>query len=416
MVGHRGGVVRAMVGLAVVGLAVSSIRDQTASATTDTAASPIPFGDAGFFGSMGGQQLAAPVVAMDATPDGGGYWLVGADGGVFTFGDAHFYGSAANLHLGAPIVAMDATPDGGGYWLVGADGGVFTFGDAHLYGSARGKSLTVPTVAMGATPDGRGYWLVGADGGVLTFGDAHFYGSAGGQNLAVPIIAMAASPDGGGYWLLPTGPPSSRTSPSATVIRTLFDVAGYHVGQEVVALTFDDGPSPTYTPQILRILTADHVPASFSIIGRQGAADTGILGQEAADGFALVNHTWDHVNLAALPAAEWPAEVDRTDTLLAGALGHPVRCLRPPYGDAGPAVVNGLAQRGLAELLWSIDPSDYLRPGATTIASRVLSALRPGAIILLHDGGGDRSQTVAALPTIISGIQTAGYRIVPVCT
>jgi peptidoglycan-N-acetylglucosamine deacetylase len=250
---------------------------------------------------------------------------------------------------------------------------------------------------------------------VFTFGDARFFGSAGGQRLAVPITAMAATPDGGGYWLLPAGPPPAPATPSGTVIRTLYDVPGYHVGQKVVALTFDDGPSATYTPQILRIL-AGHHPASFSIVGRQGAAEAGILDQEAADGFGLVNHTWDHVNLATLPLGDWPAEVDRTDTLLAGALGHPAACLRPPYGDTGPAVVDGLARRGLAELLWSIDPSDYLQPGAATIASRVQSALRPGAIILLHDGGGDRSQTVAALPMIIPGIQTAGYHIVPVCT
>jgi hypothetical protein len=75
---------------------------------------------------------------MAPTPDGGGYWLVASDGGVFTFGDATFYGSAGNLHLVAPVVGMSATGDSGGYWLVGGDGGIFTFGDAAFYGSGAG--------------------------------------------------------------------------------------------------------------------------------------------------------------------------------------------------------------------------------------------------------------------------------------
>jgi peptidoglycan-N-acetylglucosamine deacetylase len=273
-------------------------------------------------------------------------------------------------------------------------------------------------VAMAATADGGGYWLVGADGGVFTFGDARFFGSAGAEDLAAPIAAVVSTPDGAGYWLLPASPAprSASTVQPGTVIGSLFDLASYHAGQKVVALTFDDGPDPSYTPQIIQILSVDGVPASFSIVGRLGAAYPNLLRQEATDGFGLVNHTWDHVDLAAIPSADWATEVDRTDTLLAGALGHPVRCLRPPYGDTGPAVVNALARRGLAELLWNIDPSDYLRPGADPIATRVLSALKPGGIIVLHDGGGDRSQTVAALPMIITGIQAAGYRIVPVCT
>jgi ribosomal protein L24E len=81
---------------------------------------------------------------MAATPDGHGYWLVAADGGIFTFGDAHFYGSTGGIHLNQPIVGMAATPDGHGYWLVAADGGIFTFGDAHFYGSPRGHSPPTP--------------------------------------------------------------------------------------------------------------------------------------------------------------------------------------------------------------------------------------------------------------------------------
>ncbi len=160
------------------------------------------FGDATFFGSMGGQALNKPIVGMAATPDGGGYWEVAADGGIFTFGDATFFGSTGGLRLNQPVVGMAATPDGGGYWLVASDGGIFTFGDATFFGSTGGLRLNQPVVGMAATPDGGGYWLVASDGGIFSFGDATFFGSMGGQALNKPIVGMAATPDGGGYWLV----------------------------------------------------------------------------------------------------------------------------------------------------------------------------------------------------------------------
>ncbi len=160
------------------------------------------YGDARFHGSAGGLHLNRPVVGMAATPEGGGYWLVASDGGVLTYGDAHFYGSAGGLHLNTPIVGMAATPDGGGYWLVAADGGVFSYGDARFHGSAGGLHLNRPVVGMAATPDGGGYWLVAADGGIFRYGDATFDGSTGGLHLNKPVVGMAATPDGGGYWLV----------------------------------------------------------------------------------------------------------------------------------------------------------------------------------------------------------------------
>jgi hypothetical protein len=118
------------------------------------------------------------VVGMAATPDGGGYWEVGADGGIFSFGDAGFHGSMGGHPQNRPIVGMAATPDGAGYWEVGADGGIFSFGDARFFGSMGGHPLNRPIVGMAATPDGAGYWEVGADGGIFSFGDAPYQGSA----------------------------------------------------------------------------------------------------------------------------------------------------------------------------------------------------------------------------------------------
>ena len=185
-----------------------------------------------------------PVVAMASTADGGGYWLVASDGGVFSYGDAAFHGSTGGLTLAQPIVGMAADPATGGYWLVASDGGVFafgapvrrlaraaspstsrssawrrrrtaaatgssrrdggifSFGDAAFHGSEGGQPLNAPVVGMAATADGGGYWLVASDGGIFSFGDAAFHGSTGGLPLNAPVVGMAATGDGGGYWLV----------------------------------------------------------------------------------------------------------------------------------------------------------------------------------------------------------------------
>jgi ribosomal protein L24E len=158
-------------------------------------------GDAAFYGSTGNIHLNKPVVGMAATPDGKGYWFVASDGGIFTFGDAKFYGSLGAVHLNQPVVGMAATPDGKGYWLVAADGGIFAFGDAAFYGSTGNIHLNQPVVGMAPTPDGRGYWFVASDGGIFTFGDAKFFGSTGAVRLTRPITGMLPSPDGRGYLL-----------------------------------------------------------------------------------------------------------------------------------------------------------------------------------------------------------------------
>jgi len=155
---------------------------------------------AGFYGSMGGRALNAPIVGMADTPSSGGYWLVAADGGVFSFGDALYSGSTGGQHLNAPVVGMAAGR--AGYWLVAADGGVFSYGGAGFYGSMGGKHLNSPIVGMTATPDGGGYWLVAADGGVFAFGDALFHGSLGGTHLVRPIVGIESSQSGHGYWLV----------------------------------------------------------------------------------------------------------------------------------------------------------------------------------------------------------------------
>jgi hypothetical protein len=148
------------------------------------------------------------------TPVQPGYWIVGADGGVFSFGSAQFYGSAVNLKLQSPVVGIAPTPEGGGYWLVASDGGVFSFGDANFYGSIPGLGiapddstiphrLNAPIVGITPSHDGRGYFLVAADGGVFTFGDAKFEGSCPSHGgCSSGVAAMMTDGTGNGYWLV----------------------------------------------------------------------------------------------------------------------------------------------------------------------------------------------------------------------
>ncbi len=118
---------------------------------------------------------------MASLPNGSGYWLTDAAGGVSAHGNAVNYGSMAGHVLNAPVNHIVATPDGKGYWLVAADGGTFTFGDAGFYGSTGNIVLNAPVVDIAPTQTGKGYWLVASDGGIFSFGDAQFHGSMGGQ-------------------------------------------------------------------------------------------------------------------------------------------------------------------------------------------------------------------------------------------
>ena len=164
----------------------------------------VPFGDATWFGdgsSIHHRSESWPPYGsfieyfsgIASTPDGGGYWLVGIDGGVFAYGDAAFYGSMGAQHVIAPVDGIARTSDGHGYWLVSYDGGVFAFGDAQFSGSMGGKPLNALMIGIAGNPDGTGYWTAAQDGGVFAFGGAPFLGSMGDRVLARPVYGIAAS-------------------------------------------------------------------------------------------------------------------------------------------------------------------------------------------------------------------------------
>ena len=185
-------------------------------------------------------------------------------------------------------------------------------------------------------------------------------------------------------------------------------------GKRVIALTFDDGPSP-YTAQVLSVLEQYHVPATFFEVGYEVAATPQISRMVHDAGYPVQNHTWDHASLSTLPVSRYPFQIDQTQAAITAATGEAPNCVRPPYDAFNGTSLDQLGMRGLTTMSYSIDSSDYKRPGVGAIVNNVVGAAFPGAVAGLHDGGGDRSQTVAALPGIISGLEAKGYSFVSVC-
>ena len=204
----------------------------------------------------------------------------------------------------------------------------------------------------------------------------------------------------------PTRPPR-REQPRLPYGETMHTVDD---GPKVVALTIDDGPSPVYTPQILAILHRYGVTASFSMVGRNAAAFPGVAREVAAAGHMIVNHTWNHYNLGYMTTAAVQDEISRATDAIHTATGERPGMFRAPYGIWPPAVFRYCARAGLTPLAWSVDPSDWSRPGARTIVRDIVADTRTGSIILEHDGGGDRSQTVAALKIWLPRLLEAGYQ------
>ena len=180
-----------------------------------------------------------------------------------------------------------------------------------------------------------------------------------------------------------------------------------------IALSFDDGPG-TYTPKIVRLLARLHVPATFFAIGKWVRLYPQYITAEARAGDEVGDHTEDHFSLAAMTPAEQTAELQlRRAGDRGGGRAAPV-LMRPPYGAFDRATLKVLRQEKMLMVLWSVDTSDYELPGVQHIVDTALQDAQPGGIILMHDGGGNRSETLAALPRIIAGLQKRGYTLVTV--
>jgi peptidoglycan-N-acetylglucosamine deacetylase len=180
-----------------------------------------------------------------------------------------------------------------------------------------------------------------------------------------------------------------------------------------VALTFDDGPGQ-YTSQVMALLQFYRVPATFFSIGQQAIQFPSSLQEEVAGGNAIGNHTLTHPHLTTLSSSAIFQELKGAQEALFDAGGTRPTLFRPPYGEYNEQVLLAAGQLGLTVVTWSAAADDWNdpQPSADVIASRILSAAENGAIFLLHEGGGDRANTVASLPAIITGLQARGLRLV----
>jgi peptidoglycan/xylan/chitin deacetylase (PgdA/CDA1 family) len=226
---------------------------------------------------------------------------------------------------------------------------------------------------------------------------------------------VAASRPGNPMRSLPTGPARAvldRGQHSGRLMPVAFHPAAGSRGPLSVALTFDDGPWPHTTAQILAILVQHQAPATFFTVGRQVERYPELVRQELAAGMAFGSHSYGHPQpFDRLPAARIRDELTRGRRTLTPLGVHPVG-FRPPGGAASATILATAQRLGDRTVLWSVDPADW-QPGVSSdqLVWRVLAGVRPGAIVLLHDGGGDRSATVAALPAIIDGLRHLGLSL-----
>ena len=178
--------------------------------------------------------------------------------------------------------------------------------------------------------------------------------------------------------------------------------------EKVVALTFDDGPDPLYTGFVLDVLKAKNVKATFFILGDNAKHNPDLLKRICAEGHEVGNHGYSHSYMS----SQFIQELERTDEVVFQAIQQHTHFYRPPGGIISKSVIEGVKDKGYVLTLWSIDSKDWRNPGPTRIVQNVVKSSFPGAIILLHDGGEKREQTIQALSSIIEQLKQQGYRFV----
>lgn len=183
-------------------------------------------------------------------------------------------------------------------------------------------------------------------------------------------------------------------------------------GGKVVALTFDDGPWPGQTDRILTVLRQYKVRASFFMLGYLAKRNSGLAHRVAEDGHLVGNHTLGHRMLTQLSAEAVDDQIEQGEAAIEKGAGVSPTWFRPPGGNISPAVWSRVTRASLRVALWDVDPQDWRRPTPAQIKNNVVANVRPGSIVLLHDGGGNRESTIAALPQIIVALQARGYRFV----
>ncbi|MFI5937317.1 polysaccharide deacetylase family protein [Actinoplanes sp. NPDC051494] len=255
-------------------------------------------------------------------------------------------------------------------------------------------------------------------------------GTAGSIVAGALALGASASPPGprrtvASAFPRPAGPagashkPKPKPRPLPTLNRPVFTLTDYRkvvtgpaFPGHAVALTIDDGPHPVWTPKILRLLEKHHVPALFCMIGNQIRGHEATARDVVRDGHHIANHTWSHpLRLSKKSHRTLDRELTRGQETIHDTTGQTPTLFRSPGGDWGTSLLKSAAAHQLVPLDWNNDPRDWTRPGTDAITHRMLTA-RPGQILLCHDGGGDRSQTYAALKAVIPQLKARGLHFV----
>jgi peptidoglycan-N-acetylglucosamine deacetylase len=195
-------------------------------------------------------------------------------------------------------------------------------------------------------------------------------------------------------------PKRRTTTTTATRAGTGSGKAATDASAKVLYLTFDDGPHPVWTPKVLSVLAKHHAKATFFVLGSEEKAHPELVVTTRHLGHRIGNHTWDHPMLTRLTTVRIRQEI---------STGVRSQCFRPPFRDTDARVHAIATSLGQREVLWDVDTSDWSKPGAGKVERAILKGARPGAIILLHDGGGNRSQTVTALDRALTRLAAEGY-------
>jgi peptidoglycan/xylan/chitin deacetylase (PgdA/CDA1 family) len=251
---------------------------------------------------------------------------------------------------------------------------------------------------------------------------------AGFVALIVVLVALLSGSHGGGATssagtradaskVAPAPPPVDELTREAKGVSSVLAYTPFvkegSTASKDVALTFDDGPGP-YTPQILDVLEREHVPATFFVVGQEIHDFSSSTEREIHDGFVIGDHTENHPMLAQLSAHDQKEQLFEQAARIELLGGPRPRLFRPPYGSFNATTFHLLHQMKMLMVLWSADTDDYRQPGVETIVKRALEGAKPGAILLMHDAGGNREETVAALPQVIRALRARGFNLVTV--
>ena len=233
--------------------------------------------------------------------------------------------------------------------------------------------------------------------------------------LAISILLLPLEPAAAQNGAAP-GPPEASTTPASTAVRptttSAISYSAVHVSGPFIAMTFDDGPNDKLTPELLDLLAARHIKATFFVIGQNAAEHPEILQRAAREGHEIGNHSWSHPTFAKMRDESVRRELQKTEDAIRAAIGIRPTLMRPPYGSITTRQKQWIhAEFGYRIILWDVDPLDWKRPGPAVVTRRIVRATRPGSIVLSHD---IHPGTIKAMPATLDQLLAQGFKFVTV--